>query len=322
MGRIGRIAVPPPAVAASTPVDGYRMRARLHFKDGRAGFFREATHDVCDARETRQLRPETSDVLERIAARLVSLERSPVRDIEVSENVSGAERAVYLDASEPLDPAAFVGLADSEGITGLAVRGTGREASLVSGTAYVTDVLSAHGESVTLRRHVQSFFQANRHLLGRFLDHVVSLVPPGASVVDLYAGVGLFAVALAGRASSVVAVEGDRLSAQDLAHNAGMAIGSVEVVRLPVEAFLERVPTTPDILIVDPPRTGMSRDAIRGAVALRAPTVVYVSCDVATLARDTRTLVDAGYALGDLQAFDMFPNTPHVETVAVFSRRA
>jgi 23S rRNA (uracil1939-C5)-methyltransferase len=71
--------------------------------------------------------------------------------------------------------------------------------------------------------------------------------------------------------------------------------------------------------IVDPPRTGMSRDAMRGIIRARPARLVYVSCDVATLARDTRMLLDAGYSLGPLTAFDLFPNTAHVESVAVFA---
>jgi 23S rRNA (uracil1939-C5)-methyltransferase len=75
-----------------------------------------------------------------------------------------------------------------------------------------------------------------------------------------------------------------------------------------------------DAVIVDPPRTGLSKAAITGVIALKAPRVVYVSCDVATFARDARLLVEAGYRFMSLQAFDMFPNTAHVESVGVFER--
>jgi 23S rRNA (uracil1939-C5)-methyltransferase len=74
------------------------------------------------------------------------------------------------------------------------------------------------------------------------------------------------------------------------------------------------------VVIVDPPRTGMSRRALEGVTRLKAARMVYVSCDVATLARDTRRLLDSGYRLTELHAFDLFPNTPHVETVVRFDR--
>jgi len=73
----------------------------------------------------------------------------------------------------------------------------------------------------------------------------------------------------------------------------------------------------PQTLILDPPRTGLSGKALEGVAGLRAPRIVYVSCDAPTLARDVRALVDAGYELRQLTAFDLFPNTAHVETVAV-----
>ena len=72
-------------------------------------------------------------------------------------------------------------------------------------------------------------------------------------------------------------------------------------------------------MVVVPPRTGLSRAALDGVIHLRAGRLIYVSCDVATLARDSRGLVNAGYAIERADAFDLFPNTPHVETVAVFA---
>jgi 23S rRNA (uracil1939-C5)-methyltransferase len=92
-----------------------------------------------------------------------------------------------------------------------------------------------------------------------------------------------------------------------------------------VEAFVSSstdggLPRDGSTIIVDPPRTGMSREAVEGIGRLRASRLVYVSCDVATLARDARRLVDAGYRIARADAFDLFPNTPHVETVVVLDR--
>ena len=72
--------------------------------------------------------------------------------------------------------------------------------------------------------------------------------------------------------------------------------------------------------IVDPPRTGLSKEAIGGIVKRRPARIIYVSCDIATFARDTRSLIDAGYELGGVTGMDLFPNTAHVETIAVFAR--
>jgi 23S rRNA (uracil1939-C5)-methyltransferase len=130
--------------------------------------------------------------------------------------------------------------------------------------------------------------------------------------------VGVFAVSAAlARGVRVTAVEGDRVAAADLAANASAAGASLMAVHQAVEDFVRRTPPV-STAIVDPPRTGMSRDALNGVVRLRPQRVIYVSCDVATLARDARRLVDAGYEIERIDAFDLFPNTPHVETVVVF----
>ena len=317
--RIGKLNVTAPNVCASSPTDGYRMRARLHVRDGRIGFFREGTHTVCDARSTGQLLPSTADVLDRLVDVLAG--RAPgVREVEISENLDASERAVHLETTDHLSAAMREQCPAVDGVTGITTSGTGGEPVVVSGVPYVNDRLTIGGEDVPLRRHVLAFFQANRHLVHGLVAHVAGHVPAGARVIDLYAGVGLFAIPLARRGDRVTAVEGDRVSSRDLADNALASGGSIETMHHAVETFLDSAPPKPETLIVDPPRTGMSREALGGAIALAAPRVVYVSCDVATLARDSRRLVDAGYAITSLDAFDMFPNTAHVETVVVFAQ--
>jgi 23S rRNA (uracil1939-C5)-methyltransferase len=86
-----------------------------------------------------------------------------------------------------------------------------------------------------------------------------------------------------------------------------------------VEDYLPHA-TKASTIIMDPPRTGLSKEAVAGVIAAQASHLIYVSCDIATLARDARLLVDAGYRLADVRAFDLFPNTAHVETVIAFAR--
>ena len=326
--RIGRVKLPAAVTVAPSPEEGYRMRARLHVRGPLAGFFREDTHDVCDARQTRQLLPATSDTLDRLVAAMHSLGIDGVREIEVAENIDASHRVVHLDSVTPIDAGSLDRLVAIEGLTGLSsVHGT-------RGDVQVTDTLAVDAHPpISLRRHVLAFFQGNRYLLGQLVSHVVEQVPPGSEVIDLYAGVGLFAVAAAAICGArVTAVEGDRVAAADLAANAATANGSIVAVHQSVEAFVASVRSVrfqPDrdprdesalTAIVDPPRTGMSREALDGIIRLGARRIVYVSCDVATLARDARRLVDSGYAIARADAFDLFPNTPHVETVVVFQR--
>jgi 23S rRNA (uracil1939-C5)-methyltransferase len=323
LSRIGRMPLPGPVQVAGSPEEGYRMRARLHVGGGQIGFFREGTHELCDARATRQLSGATCDTLDRLAAGLRSLGMAGVRELELSENVDGSQRVVHFVTASPIGPRGLRGLGMSEGLTGLTVSGPhrGPRAVPVSGSPHVVDAVSVDSDTVRLRRHVLAFFQGNRFLLPALVSHVAGHVSHGDRVIDLYAGVGLFSVAAAKvRDAQVIAVEGDRTAAEDLAANAAETHGRVKPVHEAVEAFAARQHNTPSVLIVDPPRTGMSNEALEGAIRLKAPALVYVSCDVATLARDARKLVDAGYVLDRIAGFDLFPNTPHVEAVATFRR--
>ncbi len=102
--RIGRLTLPAAIAVSGSPEDGYRMRARLHVRDGRVGFFREGTHDLCDARETRQLRADACDTLDRLAAGLRSLGMAGVRELEVSENIDASQRVVHFETSAAVSP--------------------------------------------------------------------------------------------------------------------------------------------------------------------------------------------------------------------------
>jgi tRNA/tmRNA/rRNA uracil-C5-methylase (TrmA/RlmC/RlmD family) len=134
--------------------------------------------------------------------------------------------------------------------------------------------------------------------------------------------VGLFALSLAatGR-GEVTAVEGDRTGGADLRRNATPFGDAVDVQLTSVERFLGRWTGEPaQTLILDPPRTGLSRTALERILSHGATTLVYVSCDIATLARDARQAIAGGYTLTHIEAFDLFPNTAHVETLAVLRR--
>lgn len=301
-------------VAASRP-EGYRMRARLHHENGRLGFFREGTHQLCDASATRQLLPETFEVLARLGARLKDAPRVKVSEIEVAENCEASDRVCHLELDAESDPSRLAALTALDGLTGMSCGHPRRSRALTLwGSPTVTDrILGAQ-----LTRHARAFFQGNRFLLSDLVTRVVASVREGPTL-DLYAGVGLFSAALATRGGEVTAIEGDAISAQDLKRNAAAFGSAITARHQPVEAFLasRRPRGAFATAIVDPPRTGMTKAALEGLVALGPGRIVYVSCDVATLARDTRTLMERGYGLASLEAFDMFPNTAHVESLAI-----
>jgi 23S rRNA (uracil1939-C5)-methyltransferase len=322
--RIGRLPAPDVSAAARSPVQGYRMRARLHVRNRRIGFFREGTHEICDARSSGQLLRETCDIVEHLETVLHAAPWS-AGEIEIAENVDASERVVHLDGLSQLEgdrgwPEQVLA---AGGLTGLTVAGQSPGiVRVLSGSAYVSDMLVLPDcPPIRVRRHVLTFFQGNRFLLGDLVTHVIAQLPLNARLIDLYAGVGLFAIAASrARGAMVTAIEGDRVSAEDLAANAAAAGPSIKPFHQAVEVFTRSAASGSDVVVVDPPRTGMSSEALQGLVHLDGRRIVYVSCDVATLARDSRQIVDAGYTITRVDAFDMFPNTPHVETVVVFER--
>jgi 23S rRNA (uracil1939-C5)-methyltransferase len=324
LGRIGRLSLPARPDVLGSPERGYRMRARFRVQDGQLGFFREGSHQLCDAALTGQLLPETTEWIA-AAERLVTRERlAGLNGVELSENIHADERACHLDLDAGVDASRFAALAG--GLRGLSAARSDRPGvELLAGIASVSDVLHVNpGDSrsaLRLRRDVRAFFQANRYLLEPLLRHVVALALPGR-VIDLYAGVGLFGLSLAATgADDVTLVEGDPVSGASLEENAEPFRGRVNIVRRSVESFLSAGGRDASTIIVDPPRTGMSKAALAGVLRVAPQRIVYVSCDVATFARDTRTILEAGYALDSLTGIDLFPNTAHVEVIAAFSHR-
>lgn len=325
--RIAHLDLPADLPVHPSPEQGYRMRARLHVRGSHVGFYREGTHELCDPRCSQQLLPETLDVLAAVSAALASARMVDGRTLELSENRAATERALYLDVSTMARGAPGLDrLLDLPGVTGIGI-GRGDTPLSAAGSPVVADDLvlsSTTGvtAAVHLQRHVRGFFQGNRYLLPLLVERVLAHVPEGP-MTDLYAGVGLFGLAHAalGR-GDVVAVEGAPGGVEDLEANAAPYAGLVRVEARPVEDALRRH----DLIggrcaVVDPPRTGLSREAVAALVAAAPPHLVYVSCDAATLARDAAALVAAGYDVSAAEVFDLFPGTAHVETIVSLVRR-
>jgi 23S rRNA (uracil1939-C5)-methyltransferase len=329
--HIARLPVIEPVRVLASPERGYRSRARLHAGEGRLGFFREGTHQLCDPAATGQLSESTLTWVRQAEAMLSIDAARALVAVDLVENAAGTERACHLHVRPGVLPAVFEPLA--AGLTGLSV-GSGaagvdedsenrvpdRGVVVVAGDPSVTDVieLSPTGgpAQVSLRHGARAFFQGNRFLLTPLVQTVVDATE--GSVLDLFAGTGLFGLALAATGHSpVTMVEGDPVSGRDLAFNAAASAAGASVNSVSVEAYLARPRTAFVTWVVDPPRTGLP-EAVRAAVLRDRPArIVYVSCDPATLARDVRALVQGGYEVRSLTGLDMFPSTAHVEAVCV-----
>jgi 23S rRNA (uracil1939-C5)-methyltransferase len=318
--RIGHVPLAAAPDVIRSEEHGYRMRARLHARGSRLGFYREGSHELCDAALTGQLGDGASEWIAAAERMLRASNLRGLAGVELAENVPADQRACHLELHGGVAAAPFTMLVEAGSLTGLsASRADQGGAETLHGDPSVTDRI----RGLTLRRDVRAFFQSNRFLLDRLVAHVASLVPEGP-VIDFYAGVGLFGLSLAAAGfTDVTLVEGDPIGGADLQRNADALRDRVQVLRSSVEAFIAdpSAEVRAATVILDPPRTGLSKHVLAGIVRGRPARVVYVSCDVATFARDARGLLDAGYDLGPLTGFDLFPNTAHVETVATFTRR-
>ena len=319
--RIGKHELEGDIAIAPSPETGYRVRARLHIQGQRLGFLLEGTHALCDAAATRQLAPGAVEAVEQLRE-VVGPAFAKCASIQVAEAVAGQERVALCELRPDADPGAFAGLSLPAGLTGVAVL-TERGMFTAAGEDRIID---RAGELLGLdagphwARRSASFFQGNRFLVGTLLRRVLALAE-GQTFADLYSGIGLFAVALAHRGATGFAVEGDVTSGEDLSANAAQVQDRLTVRHEPVEVTTTaRLRQPVEVVVVDPPRTGLSSAVVDGLLRWGTPKIVYVSCDVPTLARDTALLIAGGYRLTSIEGLDMFPNTPHVECVAVFDR--
>jgi 23S rRNA (uracil1939-C5)-methyltransferase len=175
-----------------------------------------------------------------------------------------------------------------------------------------------------------AFFQTNRFLT----DELVKIVTEGESgdlALDVYAGVGLFSTALACDFRHIVSVEPSQPAASDLKYNLP---SNGEAIQATAEDYLssasshgrpgkgEALPSVgkPDLVVVDPPRSGLGESVVRWLANLDAPRITYVSCDPATLARDLIALLAAGYKVEQTHLIDLFPQTFHLESVVKLRR--
>jgi 23S rRNA (uracil1939-C5)-methyltransferase len=168
------------------------------------------------------------------------------------------------------------------------------------------------------RVNAGAFFQTNRHLVEALVE-LVTRNRSGSLALDFYAGVGLFSVALAQSFAQVIAVEASPTSHAGLRYNAAP---NVKVVRATAEQYLQNAKTgrRPDLVVVDPPRSGLGERVTKGLLALRAERLTYVSCDPATLARDLKVLTGGGYGIEEAHLVDLFPQTYHLESVFHLAR--
>ncbi len=330
--RLGGITDPPVlACRAVGPDVGYRAQARLHAApDGRLGFHRAGSNEVVPVDRCLVLTPGAQRLREQIGDATGATE---VRLRRFTPEGGGA--AVLTPGPGPLElPAGdFDLLLTQPDGAAVAMRGDGDIEVEVDGLRFEVPALS--------------FFQPGVAAATALLREVVEAAGPidGALTWDLYAGVGLLSLGLARAGAEVVAVEGDGAAVAAARRNAELNGLPLEIRHHAVGPLLRaaalgssraprgEMPTTqpdepaapvrpldpPDVVVLDPPRTGAGEEVIADLGTLTPAAIVYVACDVAALARDTRHLTANGYRLRRAAPLDLFPMTHHVEVVATFT---
>jgi 23S rRNA (uracil1939-C5)-methyltransferase len=178
---------------------------------------------------------------------------------------------------------------------------------------------TAFGETFTYASNV--FFQGNQFLIPQLIETAL-VDASGSTALDLYCGVGLFALPMANRFKRVTGVE-EHPRAIDYANRNAAANGhtNIEFRTESVRRYLSGdPPKNVDFILLDPPRAGTEKETMTNLIALGAPQISYVACEPSVLARDLKRFIEAGYRLDSVTAIDLFPQTHHVETVAHLSR--
>jgi 23S rRNA (uracil1939-C5)-methyltransferase len=297
--RLGHVEAPAETGVVAGEPWGYRNRVQLHVENGGVGYREAGSHKLCAVDHC----PIASPAVNRTIATLAAMARDSrwprfVRSIEIFTD----EESVQLNVLETDRPVALRFFEwCGEQIPGL-----------VGGHLDYLGRFRVSGHS---------FFQVNRFLTDRLVEAAVGEAA-GETALDLYAGVGLFTMALAQRFASVRAVESGAAAARDLEFNAQRAgLGNVQVKQGSAEAFLGGLEAAPDLVLLDPPRSGLGKPVVEQLVRLKPAQIVLVACDPATLARDLAKLLASGYSMERMTVVDLFPQTYHVETV-VGMRRA
>ena len=321
-----------------SPPWNYRNRSRLQVQTNpafKAGYYKAGSHELLAVEQC----PISSPLINRGISALWQSGRAGkapqgANEIELFANADDSQLLIEVSATPDSRRSALRTWAeDLRGlmpeIAGIVVfrensstRQHAKEKLLTVGT----DHLMYQTQRAAYRVSAGSFFQANRYLT----DELVRIVTQGHSgelALDLYSGVGLFSTVLACDIRHIVSVELSQTSSGDLSYNVP---ANGEVVQATAEQYLARTKDegkagkgivlphsfhTPDLAVVDPPRSGLGERVARLLATLGAPRVVYVSCDPATLARDLVPLCAAGYQVDQLHLVDLFPQTYHLETV-------
>ena len=347
LNRIGGENLEEVPILAAPTCEGYRNKAQypVAWEKGRAyaGFFKEGTHEVVQMDRCRILPQETDRVkaivMDYVNKNKVSVydeatHRGLLRHIYVRRGAVSGQILVCLVVNGdglPKLPALIEALKAVPGFTTLVLSVNTRKGNAVLGDKFVTLYGPGYIEDtlcgLNFRLSARSFYQVNHAQAQRLYETAIAMagITKNDLVLDLYCGVGTITLAMASAAGKVMGVEVVPQAIEDARDNARRnGIENAEFFCADAGAAaleLEQKGIRPDIITVDPPRKGLNSDAIEAIDRMNPKRLVYISCDPATLARDTALLKERGFRLEKAIAADLFPRCSHVETVALLGRK-
>ena len=310
------ITIDPTELVEPAPAEfGYRSRIRLKVgAHGVLGFHEFGTNAIVEIDSCM-----VADAGIRMPLHLARSLGKRVEEIEVVRDGASEVQVAYLKkpaSEEDLRRARNVLESDPE-IRGIVLRSGTRRETL--GETAITVELEA---GLSIEVDADLFSQVNRAQNQRLIASVMEMasIKESAPVLDLYCGAGNFSIPASRRGARVTGVDADAGAIAAAMRNAArLKLRDAQFIAMKASEtadFLHRARYRPEVVILDPPRTGAS-DLMESIVKLRAQRIVYASCDVTTLARDLAMLARGGYKVERVRGFDFFPNTHHVEIAAV-----
>lgn len=305
--------------------DGLGWRTRASFSvtaGGKLGMHAHRSTHIVPVREM----PLATEAINRL--RLWDIDLQGIERVEVAAPANGSRPLVLLAPAVGMKAKRLNAIAAQlpGDVSVAAFDPTTEAVQQLRGRTWVQESAAGHDYRVT----GAGFWQIHRDAPGALVGAVTEFLRgggflhPGAVVADLYAGAGLFTAVLSdavGETGSVLSVEGAAGTSRDARKNLHGA-SQVEIVQGRVERVLRQKPRNFDALILDPPRAGAGKAVVSQLVAARPRAIAYVSCDPASFARDVGYFRQAGWGLRGLRAFDLYPHTHHLETVALLAPRS
>jgi 23S rRNA (uracil1939-C5)-methyltransferase len=321
--RLGGVKeIPSITVIPSPDPYNYRIRVQLKVRRKALGYYKERSHELVDIQHCPIAHPIVNQMIPFLRKTLSSL--SPLEEIEINVSPEEGKGVLVFHLPEPnrgLEILVKESLNIHPLLKGLVI--VRKRRATILGESHLNFTIrlnrNRRREHLNLRTSPESFFQVNLKQNETLVQTVLEFADLKRNEVglDLYAGIGNMTLPLAMASKEIWGVEENLAAVKDARFNAERnEIGNCRFIHGKVEDVLKGWEKKPDLIVLDPPRTGC-KTVLDQVASLKPKKIVYVSCEPTTLARDLRLFSNRGYALDGLALIDMFPQTYHMEVVGL-----